>query len=93
MLQYRQILKLRPPLLGNVERLNTWMKRPTMGDVYLVGEDRNIWSEPDRDDMITLKPVSADDGFTSEITLKLVHQYHSILGRHIHARPQELHPR
>lgn len=90
LLRYRKILELRRPLPGNVERLDTWMKRTTMGGVYLEGEDHNIWSEPDLDDMVNLKPPTAEDSFTSEMTLKLVRQYNSMLGRHIHARPHRI---
>lgn len=60
------------------------MQRPSMGNVYLEGSDRKIWSEPDMDDMVTLAPSSLEDNFTTDFTVKLVHQYNRILGRRIH---------
>lgn len=62
------------------------MQRPSMGNVFLEGPDRHIWSQPNLDDMVTLKPPSLEDSFTSKSTLILTHYYNALLGKHIHVR-------
>jgi len=55
------------------------------GHVVLIGEDHDVWSDSKhRKDLIALEPPNIDDGFTSEFTLKLVHLYNEVIGRHIH---------
>jgi hypothetical protein len=84
LLRHRQILDLRRPFPGQIKALDEWMHRPSMGNVYLEGLDRKIWSEPDLDDMVSLVPTSPEDNFTTDFTVKLVHKYNRLLGRHIH---------
>lgn len=88
LLRHRRVLELRTPLRGEVKALVDWMQGPSRGNVYLAGLDRDIWSRPNLDDMVNLKPPSPEDGFTSELTLTLVHYYNAILGKHIHVRPR-----
>jgi hypothetical protein len=84
LLRHSRVLELRRPLQQQVKSLDTWMQRPSMGNVYLTGADRNIWSDPNIEDMVALKPASPDDNFTTDLTLTLVHRYHSLIGRRIH---------
>jgi len=87
LLRYRRVLELQSPLPDQVTDLDTWMQRPSMGNVFLQGPDRYIWSQPNLDDMVTLKPPSPEDSFTSKPTQILTHYYHALLGKHIHVRP------
>ncbi|KAK1763653.1 hypothetical protein QBC33DRAFT_548884 [Phialemonium atrogriseum] len=89
LLRHHKVLELRRPLQGQVRALNGWMDNPIMGNIILEGSDRKTWSEPNLDDMVTLKPPSPEDSFTSELTLRLVHRYNSLLGRHIHREETE----
>ncbi|AEO69895.1 uncharacterized protein THITE_2056878 [Thermothielavioides terrestris NRRL 8126] len=86
LIRHRQVLELRQPLPSQIKALDEWMRRPSMGNVYLEGPDRKIWSEPNLEDMVTLIPQPPDENFTTEFTVKLVHQYNKLLGRHIHVR-------
>lgn len=61
-----------------------------MGNVYLEGSDRKIWSEPNLDDMVTLVPQAPEENFTTELTVRLIHQYNRLVGRHLHVWPQTL---
>ncbi|SPQ17690.1 7b5b95ba-d0a0-49c5-afdd-8d11b7609188 [Thermothielavioides terrestris] len=84
LIRHRQVMELRQPLPSQIKALDEWMRRPSMGNVYLEGPDRKIWSEPNLEDMVTLIPQPPDENFTTEFTVKLVHQYNKLLGRHIH---------
>ena len=89
-LRYNKIYGLKRPLKRQLAELNTWMERPTMGNVFLEGSDRLTWNKPDRDDLMTLQPPSREDGFTSDLTLALVGYYHRLIGRYIHVRSLHL---
>ncbi|KAK4150397.1 hypothetical protein C8A00DRAFT_46194 [Chaetomidium leptoderma] len=83
-LRHRRVLELRHPLASQIKALDEWMQRPTMGNVWLEGSDRKTWSEPNLEDMITLIPQSQEENFATDFTLKLIHEYNRLLGRHIH---------
>ena len=61
--------------------LQEWMRRPTMGNVYLIGRDSDIWSEPDLSDLIALRAGHSDDLFTQWLSDTFVHTYHRVIGR------------
>ncbi len=84
LLRHNKVLRLRQPLRKHVQALQEWMLRPSMGNVYLLGADRAVWSEPKMDDLVALEPEGQDDGFTSELTLRLISAYHFFIGRRIH---------
>ena len=90
MLRYNKVYQLKRPLKRQIQSLNQWMERPSMGHVYLEGSDRDTWKKPNQDDMMTLEPASDEDGLTSNLTLALIGYYNTIFGRHIHVRPIDL---
>ena len=45
--------------------LQEWMKRPTMGGIYLYGLDRHVWDNPVPADLIALKPRQKNGIFSS----------------------------
>jgi len=55
-----------------------------MGNVYLEGPDRHIWSKPNLADLIALAPPSPERALTSGFILKANRIYNHIIGRHIH---------
>ena len=57
------------------------MKRPSMGDVYLLGRDSEIWSKPDTPDLIALNARTAEDAFTTWVADSAVHWWHRSIGR------------
>ncbi len=48
------------------------MQRPSMGRVYLLGSDRNIWSEPNYDDLVTINPPSSEIGCSTAFNPRVV---------------------
>ena len=58
------------------------MKRPTMGGVYLLGRDRDVWERPNPGDLITLKPDYGKDLLSSWLNAKFIGTYHQVLGRY-----------
>ncbi len=81
------VLALRNPIRQEVDTLSDWMTRPGMGNVYLTGPDRHIWSDPDYfEDLASLEPENPDSIMTSGLTLRLIRVYNDIIGRHIHVR-------
>lgn len=61
-----------------------------MGNVWLEGPDRKVWSEPSLGDMVTLIPQSTEENFTTELTVKLIHRYNRLIGRHFHVQSRIL---
>jgi len=55
-----------------------------MGNVYLNGPDRNIWRNPDFDDLASLAPVTPESEFTNKYTLQFVQWYNKYIGRRFH---------
>ncbi|KAK0617664.1 hypothetical protein B0T14DRAFT_605685 [Immersiella caudata] len=80
--QLETLLKIREKLKEYQEAM---MERPSMGNVYLDGPDRNIWQNPDFDDLASLAPWSPESKFTNRYTVALVQFYNRIIGRHVHA--------
>lgn len=58
------------------------MKRPSMGCVYLLGRDSDIWEKPDLRDLITLKPQQEEGLFFSWLEARFLHTYHQMIGKH-----------
>ena len=54
-----------------------------MGNVYLLGQDSDIWENPDVLDLIALNARREDDLFSKWVADCLVEWYHQILGRYI----------
>ncbi|KAF2110647.1 hypothetical protein BDV96DRAFT_603728 [Lophiotrema nucula] len=55
-LMLQTMLSKQGEILGkDLTFLQDWMKRPTMGFVYLLGADCDIWKTPDKPDLIALK--------------------------------------
>ncbi|KAK0650447.1 hypothetical protein QBC41DRAFT_238785 [Cercophora samala] len=84
-LRHRQMLALGPAIPRQVEALNDWMERPDRGNVYLLGADRNIWRDPTvLEDLTSLAVPSEEQTFTNAFTIRLVHLYNQLIGRHVH---------
>ena len=47
------------------------MKRPTMGGVYLLGRDRDVWSNPKQADLVTLQARVKNDLLSSWVDLQV----------------------
>ena len=62
--------------------LQEWMKRPSMGGVYLFGRDRDTWEHPVPGDLITLSPDHGTDLLSSWLTAKSIQRYHRLIGRY-----------
>ena len=62
------------------------MRRPSMGGVYLIGEDSEIWSNPDMRDIVALRANHVDDPCTKWIADRAVRWWHRIVGKYIRVR-------
>ena len=78
----RTLTALRKPSAHELHFLQQWMKRPTMGGVYLLGQDSDIWSNPKMSDLVTLRSTFSEDPTTLWITEHAVKWWHQIIGRH-----------
>jgi hypothetical protein len=79
-LHYSQIAKLPEPKPRDLKSLQEWMKRPSMGSVFLIGRDRNVWNHGQ--DLIALKPSAPRNKFSSWLVDNLTPLYHFTLGRY-----------
>ena len=87
LLQQITLASLRSPNPRDLAFLQEWMIRPTMGNVYLLGRDSDIWSNPDISDLIALNSRHADDHFTAWVTNNAVHWWHRVAGKHLRVSP------
>ena len=83
LLQQTTLASLRSPNPRDLAFLQEWMIRPTMGNVYLLGRDSDIWSIPDISDLIALNSRHADDPFMAWVANKAVHWWHRVAGKHL----------
>ena len=79
-LQQGSIARLDNPNARDFRFLVNWMKNPKMGNVYLLGQDSDIWEQPDLEDMVALKARSVEDSASRFLTDRLVHWYHHLVG-------------
>jgi len=61
--------------------LQNWMKRPTMGYVYLLGADSDIWEKPDPADLIAIQCRESQSFFSHFLGDFVIHWYHRCLGK------------
>lgn len=73
------MLTLSKPRNRNLKNLQDWMERPTMGNVYLIGLDRHLWSQGD--DMIALENCEQEINNFSEWLLDRLRGFHYQCGR------------
>lgn len=73
--------ELQSPHTYDLKVLQKWLKRPKMGEQFLVGLDRNAWDE--KDDLISLGLTSNDDPLAKWVTDKVMVWVHCCIGRRI----------
>ena len=59
------------------------MRRPSMGYVYLLGQDSDIWANPEESDLIALQARHSDSPVSRWMSDTLVHWYHQAVGRRL----------
>ncbi len=62
------------------------MERTSMGNIYLLGPDSDIWSNPDVSDLIALSARHSDDPFTTWVTDTVIHWWHRLIGKYFRVR-------
>lgn len=74
-----QLSKLDPPNLRDLHFLVDYMKVPSMGNVYLLGPDSDIWEKPDLLDLVSIRPQK-NDNLSKLITILVVDWYYRLIG-------------
>lgn len=92
LIQQAQLKKLEEPRHNDLRLLQDWLERPTMGNLALIGEDRNIWGALDEPinpnlDLLTLKTGMTEDSFSRWFAVTLLRVFHRIMGHHF-KKPQ-----
>ena len=77
---YSEMASLSSPSPRDLAILQEWMQRPTMGSVFLIGRDRNVWSHGQ--DLIALKGRDSSNKFSLWIIDTLTPMYHYAFGRY-----------
>ncbi|PMD16822.1 hypothetical protein NA56DRAFT_579789 [Hyaloscypha hepaticicola] len=80
----RKMAKLPEPNPRDLKGLQEWMKRPSIGSVFLIGRDRNVWNYGE--DLSALKPSAPGNKFSAWLVDTLTPLYHHTLGRY-HRKP------
>ena len=79
--QQTNLTALKPVNSRDLSFLQEWMRRPSMGNVYLIGRDSDIWSKPNLSDLIVLRARHSDDLLTRWLSDTFVQIYHRVVGR------------
>ena len=82
-LRHVELAKLERPKNRELKLLQNWLKRPDYGGVYLIGEDRDIWKEPNLQDLFAVLPRGDSSPLYSFMTGQVLYTYHRLIGRHI----------
>jgi len=69
-----------PPNKQDLAFLQTWMKAPSMGNVYLLGADSDVWETFDPSELVCLRPKKGDSCFNRFFANSLVRWYHHLIG-------------
>jgi hypothetical protein len=80
LIQQNEVSRFDAPNARDFRFLVNWMKNPRMGNVYLLGQDSDIWENPASEDMITLKARNIEDSVSRFLTNRVIHWYHQTLG-------------
>ncbi|KAI1445732.1 hypothetical protein F5Y02DRAFT_98910 [Annulohypoxylon stygium] len=74
------IANFEPPNEQDFKFLQTWMKTPSMGNVYLLGADSDTWENYDAAELICLKPSMTNSLMARFCANTLVKWYHHLAG-------------
>ncbi|GAW23977.1 hypothetical protein ANO14919_135560 [Xylariales sp. No.14919] len=74
------IAKSGPPSEHSFTSLQNWMKNPSMGNIYLLGADSDVWEKFNASELVCLKPSRADSLVTRFLTNKIITSYHCLVG-------------
>jgi hypothetical protein len=77
---WSKIGTLPPPNPSDLRNLQEWMRRPSMGNVRLIGNDRNVWV--DGKDLIAVRSRSSDNKVFRLLADTFTPLYHHIFGRY-----------
>ena len=73
--------KLNAPNLRDLDFIVHYMKTPSMGNVYLLGPDSDIWKDPDHLDLISMDPKKSGNCVSKAVAVIVLKWYHRLIGR------------
>ncbi|KAF7898809.1 hypothetical protein EAE99_012344 [Botrytis elliptica] len=76
---WTQISKSSSPHPKHLAKFQEWMKRPSMGSVFLIGRDRNIWA--DGKDLVAIQEKVPENIFFELWANTITPIYHDSVGR------------
>ena len=79
-LLWSEISKLQSPHPKDLSNLQEWMRRPSMGSVFLVGRDRNVWALGK--DLIAVRAKSSDNKVFRLLADTFTPLYHHTMGKY-----------
>ncbi|KAK3363925.1 hypothetical protein B0T25DRAFT_470168 [Lasiosphaeria hispida] len=80
-----KIAEIGPPNKQDFEFLRKWMSLPSMGNVYLLGADSDIWETYDPGELVSLLP-RASESCVAGLIDRMLARYHHFVG-HLFKRP------
>ncbi|KUJ20684.1 uncharacterized protein LY89DRAFT_579036 [Mollisia scopiformis] len=83
LIQQSIISRLADPNTLNLRSLQNWLERPDMGNLALIGKDRDTWGASDEPlshnmDLLATKSGGDSDAFSTWVSQKLVYWLHNI---------------
>jgi hypothetical protein len=88
LIQQSIISRLSDPNPHNLRSLQNWLERPNMGNLALIGKDRDTWGASDEPlshnmDLLAIKSGGENDAFSTWFNRKFIHWFHHILWHRI----------
>ncbi len=80
-LRYHEMSRLASPTRTDLSAFQEWLRRPTLGAVYLTGRDRDIWAHGV--DLVSIGGQIQPDRLTQWFSDLIVPIYHRAIGRHV----------
>ncbi|KAK7962243.1 uncharacterized protein PG986_003068 [Apiospora aurea] len=81
LLQQHELYKIASPAKPELNSLRAWMEFEHMGNIWLSGPDRKIWTASPLAELICLRPEAGHGAFVRFIGHKPLQWYHHTLGQ------------
>lgn len=78
-------MKMDRPRHGAVPFLNEWMSTPSMGSVFLLERDRDVWELTEPSELLALDGGRCDDLLSKWMSKSSTTWFHRFFGRHFKA--------
>lgn len=89
-LKQAKLARLEDPSRQDLDLMRTWLQRPTMGNLPLLGLDRTVWDKDHEADLMALRARRQNDLFSTWVIENVVPKFHHVIGAKFKASTRQL---